>query len=920
MRKKSKWTMLLTYLISFVLVLAMAGNASAAAAKEWEGDINSRWDVAGNWRPDGVPLANQTAEVNLPDVNCLIDSSVTAVCQELTVGYDEATCYLDMTGGSLTTNYNVIVGDEPNANGVFTISDGNISCDRLWVGYGGSSPPEPNYAVGTFNMAGGNVTVASKVELGKNLTGVGTIYVDGGTITLTGDNFEIGKYGNGTLEMTAGDINVAQQNVKMSEGDGTATINMYGGSILANDLRLNWTSPTAGTATLNLYDGDVNVEDLKMYMGSVKPTIDIYDGTLVVTNEGTWEEPVKQHIIDGWIIGYGGAGIVEITGPGGGIGALIITAKLGDPNLAWSPNPANYETLQWTPTGPTLEWLPAQAGNADTHDVYFGTDRDDVNDANRVDDPEGVLVSQGQDPCSYGPLGPLVVGETYYWRIDEVNGTDIWKGDIWQFQIAAYVDVEDFESYANEAALETVWGLTGSDIDINDTIVNTRLGKSMRYDYNNVGSPFYTEASANTSGTNSLDVITQDWVAPDVNVKVLTLYFYGDVNNDTEQMYVALRDTDGNLATVYYGGDINDVNEPEWHEWNIILTDFNSPNDVNLSDVNKVYVGFGNRESPAAGGTGTVYFDDIRLYPRRCVPLYGPVGDIGAEGETVDNDCIVDLIDLSVMTSDWRDKDPTRAGSNGELKGGASWVSDGTRGNCIELDGINGWVDLDDDDFSNFRNKTIAFWVKVLNYPSSYRYMFSFSDESDYRIYFMTYIPEEYRVRMRFIEDYSSDYVAGLNVWTHLAFVVEDAAAGMCTGTFFADGYRRLPVMSGQPRHSGEAKWVNLGSAKDGVGDFVNARFDDFRVYDYALSSDEVKYLGTNGASGVAPNNNLMLLYYAFDETVGDIAYNSSTYTYYHPLLSKAELYDGEAVGSREINFRDLAILVDDWLEEKLWP
>jgi hypothetical protein len=35
---------------------------------------------------------------------------------------------------------------------------------------------------------------------------------------------------------------------------------------------------------------------------------------------------------------------------------------------------------------------------------------------------------------------------------------------------------------------------------------------------------------------------------------------------------------------------------------------------VDLTNVNTVTIGFGTKNTPAAGGTGTMYFDDVRLY------------------------------------------------------------------------------------------------------------------------------------------------------------------------------------------------------------------------------------------------------------------------------------------------------------------
>jgi hypothetical protein len=136
----------------------------------------------------------------------------------------------------------------------------------------------------------------------------------------------------------------------------------------------------------------------------------------------------------------------------------------------------------------------------------------------------------------------------------------------------------------------------------------------------------------------------------------LTLYFYGDPNNDanaTEQMYVGLEDSRGadSYAEVRYGDygeDMNDVKRAEWTEWNIRLSDFT---DVFLTEVAKVYIGFGDRTnlypSGTPGGSGIVYFDDIRLYRPRCMPLLlRPAGDL-------DEDCIVGLGDVQMMADEW---------------------------------------------------------------------------------------------------------------------------------------------------------------------------------------------------------------------------------------------------------------------------
>ena len=51
----------------------------------------------------------------------------------------------------------------------------------------------------------------------------------------------------------------------------------------------------------------------------------------------------------------------------------------------------------------------------------------------------------------------------------------------------------------------------------------------------------------------------------------------------------------------------------EWTEWRIDLQEF-ADQGVDLTNVSSIGIGFGERNNPQAGGSGLVYFDDIRLY------------------------------------------------------------------------------------------------------------------------------------------------------------------------------------------------------------------------------------------------------------------------------------------------------------------
>jgi len=83
-------------------------------------------------------------------------------------------------------------------------------------------------------------------------------------------------------------------------------------------------------------------------------------------------------------------------------------------------------------------------------------------------------------------------------------------------------------------------------------------------------------------------------------------------SNDPEPMYVAIANS-GRPGAVVYHSNPGAAQMDTWTQWNIDLKEF-SDQGVNLTDVSDITIGFGNRKNPKAGGSGKVYFDDIRLY------------------------------------------------------------------------------------------------------------------------------------------------------------------------------------------------------------------------------------------------------------------------------------------------------------------
>ena len=148
----------------------------------------------------------------------------------------------------------------------------------------------------------------------------------------------------------------------------------------------------------------------------------------------------------------------------------IMLGKGPGMELADNPSPATEATDVLRDT--VLAW---EAGEfAATHDVYLGTVFDDVNTASR-DNPLDVLVSQSQADTTYTPPTVLEYGQTYYWRIDEVNAAPdntIFKGETWSFTVEPYAyAVENIVATSNgssQMGAEPENTVNGSGLDEND--------------------------------------------------------------------------------------------------------------------------------------------------------------------------------------------------------------------------------------------------------------------------------------------------------------------------------------------------------------------------------------------------------------------------------------------------------------------
>jgi hypothetical protein len=277
------------------------------------------------------------------------------------------------------------------------------------------------------------------------------------------------------------------------------------------------------------------------------------------------------------------------------------------PGAVGNPQPANGAPD--VPMTAKLSWTAAD--NASSHEVYFGTDADAVKKATTAS-PE-YIGPRALGAESYDP-GALAWDSSYAWRVDEVYPDKTVKGLVWSFTTANFIIVDDFEAYNDidppDPASNPIFGSwsDGYQIPTNGALTADELppyaeqnivhggAQSMKYLYD---TNFMIPESTLTL------VYPKDWTQE--GVTKLSLWFRGGSVNAAERMFVALNGT----AVVYH----DDPAAPRiirWNQWVIDLTRF-ADQGVDLTNVSTMTIGFGTKNSPAAGGTGKVYFDDIWL-------------------------------------------------------------------------------------------------------------------------------------------------------------------------------------------------------------------------------------------------------------------------------------------------------------------
>ncbi|UCG59584.1 MAG: hypothetical protein JSU70_08715 [Phycisphaerales bacterium] len=588
---------------------------------------------------------------------------------------------------------------------------------------------------------------------------------------------------------------------------------------------------------------------------------------------------------------------------------IIPQAALSPPLRAGGPSPSNGAT--GVSDTPTLKWSSGE--KALQHDVYFGTDQDAVAEADTT--TAGVYRGrQGLALTSYTPTeNPLEWDATYYWRIDEVSGVDVWKGSVWNFTTADYIIVDDFEDY-NDYSPHRIfqtwldgWGYTDPPPGKTGNGTGSTVGylsapfaeqttihggrQSMPFGFDNTGAG----GKARYSEAEREFLVARNFTRK--GVKSMSVWVYGDPNSTPAQLYVGLQDSAGTRVDVPDTSDSR-VQTTSWQEVYFELSKF-SP--VNLASVKKIYIGVGNRLSPSVGGTGNMFVDDIRLYGPRCV------ASLGKPANDLNDDCIVDYLDLEIVVNQWLTtghlvtptdpgtlglvayypldgdtQDASGNGHHGTAVGGPTFVNGpaglGTGMTFTPAAGDD-WVECGTWDPSEGTGQlSVSIWMNWSGVSGEYMGLIGKRDgwAADDMMWHIEATQADGAVNVArepgpFIYGYG---IPEIGVWEHVAFTFDGSDVRV-----YRDGTQ---VGSGAFSFGTDPDaLIVFGCCQAGGGNPFNGALDEIRLYNRPLSQAEIAWLAGKTAPFSAP----------FDLNVDDA-----------------------------VDFLDVGVLGDAWLNELLWP
>jgi unsaturated rhamnogalacturonyl hydrolase len=420
--------------------------------------------------------------------------------------------------------------------------------------------------------------------------------------------------------------------------------------------------------------------------------------------------------------------------------------------------------------------------------------------------------------------------------------------------------------------------------------------QAMQLTYNNSAVPYIAKASRSFTPAKNFNSDSHN---------VLSFYIKGAPVNGLASVYVSLKDSTGNISQQMFS-DSSFILENKWFQLNFALSDFHN---IDLNSIAEMTIGLGNG-TYSAGANGKILIDELRLNDVVCLKDE-VAGDLT-------KDCKVDFSDFAVIANSWLDIyyqselpvvpdfskrtcyyrfDETSGGmvidsSNNYNNGVAyltQWASQNGRSNgAINITGtsnVRSRVEVPASAFSA-QAGTIAFWV-YLNNNQTYattRYIFGqnkpASSSVEWGRRMQLYLQDDNTLRLGLGgSHYLPPEIAILQIgqWTHIALTWSTGnykvyvngnlkSAGTFTGL---DAFGTIHI-------GNNASLINPTQA-------LNGMIDDFMVYSYALTVQEIMYLSES-----------------------------------LPQMDNIEAGDLYADGA--VNIRDMQMFIHYWLEGYIWP
>jgi len=316
------------------------------------------------------------------------------------------------------------------------------------------------------------------------------------------------------------------------------------------DVELSWTAGL-GAVLHSVYFGD-NYDDIKNATGGLKQVATTY-----------MPERLEFAKIYYWRVD-------EVSNPRGGetrrgdIWSFTTPGAIGNPQPAYCATDVGINaTITWT-----------AADSAALHQLYFGTDKEAVRNAD-TSSPEyiGSRMLGGE---SFEP-GLLEPNTSYYWRVDEVDGEgNVSTGPLWIFTTSDFLLVDGFESYNDidppDPASNRIFDkwIDGFGTIDNGALIGNDMPSYAEQIIVHSGTqsmPYFYDNNNKTSEASLMLIKCRDWT--EGGITTLSLWFHGASANAADRIFVALNGT-----AVVYHDDPAATQITGWNELIINLQQF----------------------------------------------------------------------------------------------------------------------------------------------------------------------------------------------------------------------------------------------------------------------------------------------------------------------------------------------------------